>query len=88
MSNIVAAQKTTTVEVTAIIESGETVSCDIQIAHTPEVGEELILMAALNKVKANGGMIVNTATGMEFYSASKLQSPLKFKTKAIIALTA
>jgi hypothetical protein len=88
MSEIIAAQKTTTVEVTAQLDSGEYISCDITIAHTPEVGEEMILMAALNKVKQNGGMIVNSAVGMEFYPASKLAAPLKFKTKVIISLSA
>jgi hypothetical protein len=88
MSDIVAVQKTTNVEVTAILETGEIVTCDITIAHTPEVKEDMILMAALNKVKANGGMIINSAEGMSFYPASKLASPLKFKTKNIISLSA
>jgi hypothetical protein len=90
VSEIIAAQKTTTVEVTATVDSEmrETISFDIQIAHTPEVGEEMILMAALNKVKANGGGIVHDATGMKFYPASKLLAPLTFKTKVIISLSA
>ena len=87
MSEIIAAQKTTTVEVTATVETGETISFDIQIAHTPEVQEEMILMAALNKVKANGGGIVHNAEGMKFYPASKLLAPLTFKTKVIISLS-
>lgn len=90
--NIIASQKETVVEFTAVVEgSGEIpliVSCDITIGHTPEVGDEMIMMAALNKVKQNGGMIINSAVGMEFYPASKLGSPLKFKTKKIISLSA
>lgn len=88
MADIVAPAKTTTVEVTATVEGGEVITFDIQIQHTPEVAEEMILMAALNKVKQNGGGIVHDVTGMKFYPAAKLLSPLVFKTKVIISLSA
>jgi hypothetical protein len=88
VSEIIAKPVSTVVEVTATVENGPTISSDMTIQHTPEVQDDMIMMAALNKVKQNGGMIINSAEGMEFYPASKLASPLKFKTKKIISLSA
>ena len=81
MADIVAPAKTTTVEVTATVEGGEVITFDIQIQHTPEFQEEMILMAALNKVKANGGGIVHDAAGMKFIQRRNCFPRLSSKPK-------
>lgn len=77
---------TTTIMISGELESGEKVSMDVPITHPFGVPEPGIILAAFNKFKEIGGIVVSTTPdALDFYLAVNFKK-LHFEAKKILVI--
>lgn len=74
---------TTTVVISGELESGESVSMEMPIAHPAGIPEPAVVLAAFNKFKEIGGIVVSPdPVTMHFYPAMTLRV-VRFELKKV-----
>lgn len=84
MNQVATPVKITDVQVSGVLESGETVSQTYNVEHPSGEPDAVIHARALQVLKQNGGIIVFSENGdMDFYLGSKFTGSVHFSIKKV-----
>ena len=83
MSDIATIPAMTTVELSGKLEDGTTITQVYPVQHPSGEQDSIIIARAFGMLKNAGGLLVDTADGMDFYLGSKFVGPIQFKIKKV-----